>query len=135
MENEKVLKIILIILGLPLSVLSLWRLLDPIGFFEFSGLLLSADTGLLSEARVTGGIIFGFSILILLGAFNKKLTHTSIIAAIIVYLGAGISRLIGMVVDGNPGGMVFQGMVSEFVFGLLAVFALIKYRDSLKEVR
>jgi len=129
MKDSKVLKVILIILGLPLAVLSLWRLLDPIGFFKFSGLLLSTNAGLLSEARVTGGIIFGFSILILLGAFKKKLTHTSIIAAIIVFLGAGIARLIGLVIDGNPGGMVLQGMVSEFIFGLIALFALIKYRD------
>ena len=40
MKNSKVLKGILILLGLPLIIFGLWRLLDPISFFNFSGLLL-----------------------------------------------------------------------------------------------
>jgi len=55
MKDSKVLKGILIILGLPLIIFGLWRVLDPISFFNFSGLLLSADAGLLSEARGAGG--------------------------------------------------------------------------------
>jgi len=129
MKNSKVLKAILILLSVPLIVLGLWRLLDPIGFFEFSGLLLSADAGLLSEARGTGGAVVAFGFLILLGAFKKNLSYTSTITAMILFLGFGIARVIGVVVDGNPGGMIFQGIIGEFVMGLLALFALIKYRE------
>jgi len=128
MKNSKVLKGILILLGLPLIIFGLWRLLDPISFFNFSGLLLSTDAGLLSEARGAGGAILGFGILIFFGAFKKNLSYTSTIAAMILYLGFGIARIISLVVDGNPGSMIFQGIIGEFVFGLLALFALIKYR-------
>jgi len=128
MKNSKVLKGILIVLGLPLIIFGLWRLLDPISFFNFSGLLLSTDAGLLSEARGAGGAILGFGILIFLGAFNKKLAFTSTIVAMILFLGFGMARIISLVVDGNPGSMIFQGIIGEFVFGLLAVFLLIKYR-------
>ena len=129
MKNSKVLKGILILLGLNLTVLGSWRVIDPIAFFEFSGMILSNDVGLLNEARGTGGAVVGFGILILLGAFNRKLSYTSTIAAIVLYLGFGVARVIGFVLDGNPGEMIVQGIIGEFVFGLVGVFALIKYRD------
>jgi len=129
MKNSKVLKGILILLGINLIVLGSWRLLDPIGFFDFSGLLLSADAGLLNEARGTGGAIIGFGLLILLGAFKKKLTYTSTIVAVVLFLGFGIARVISVVLDGNPGEALYKGIIGEFVFGSLALFALIKYRE------
>ena len=129
MKNSKVVKGLLILLGLNLTVLGSWRVIDPIAFFEFSGMILSNDVGLLNEARGTGGAVVGFGILILLGAFNRKLSYTSTIAAIVLYLGFGVARVIGFVLDGNPGEMIVQGIIGEFVFGLVGVFALIKYRD------
>ena len=129
MKNSKVLKGILMVLGLILTVIGLWRLFDPITFFENSGLVLSNDAGLLSEARGAGGAVVGFGIVVLLGAFNQRLSYTSTIAAIVVFLGFGIARLIGFSLDGNPGEGVIQGIIIEFVFGLLAVFALFKYRE------
>ena len=129
MKNSKVLKGILIVLGLLLTVIGLWRLFDPIAFFENSGLVLSNDAGLLSEARGAGGAVVGFGIVVLLGAFNQKLSYTSTIAALVVFLGFGIARLIGFSLDGNPGEGVIQGIIVEFVLGLLAVFALFKYRE------
>jgi len=129
MKNSKVLKAILIILGANLIILGFWRLIDPIAFFEFSGLILSKDAGLLNEARGLGGAIIGFGVLIFLGAFKKNLTFTSTLVAIVLFLGFGIARLISVVIDGNPGEALYKGIIGEFVFGLLALFALIKYRD------
>ncbi len=128
MRTSKVLNTILIVLGLLLIGIGLWRLFDPIGFFQNSGITLDNQAGLLSEARATGGAVVGFGILILLGAFIQKLSYTSTIAAIVLFLGFGIARLIGFAMDGNPGDGVIQGIIIEFVFGLIAVFALFKYR-------
>ena len=130
MKNSKVLKAILILLGLLLTVLGLWRLLAPISFFENSGLILINDAGLLNEARGTGGCVAGFGLLIFLGAFIQKLSYTSTIAAIVLFLSFGIARLIGIALDGNPGEELIQGMIMEFVFGLLGVFAFFKYREN-----
>jgi hypothetical protein len=129
MKNSKILKGILILLGLLLTVIGSRRLFNPIAFFENSGIVLSNDVGLLSEARATGGAVVGFGLVILLGAFNRRLSYTSTIAAIVIFLGFGIARLIGFGLDGNPGEGVIQGIVIEFVLGLLAVFAFIKYRE------
>ena len=128
MRTSKVLKAILIVLGLLLIGIGLWRLFDPIGFFQNSGITLDNQAGLLSEARATGGAVVGFGLLILLGAFIQKLSYTSTIVAIVLFLGFGVARLIGFAMDGNPGDGVIQGII-EFVFGLIAVFALFKYRE------
>jgi len=133
MKNSKVLKGILILLGVLLTFMGFWRLIDPISFFEYSGLILSEDPGLLNEARGTGGAIVGFGLLILLGAFKKKLTYTSTIVAIVLFLGFGIARVISFAVDGNPGQALLKGIIGEFVLGLLALFALIKYREDGKK--
>jgi len=102
MKNSKVLKAILILLGLLLIAIGSWRLFDPITFFENSGLILSNDAGLLNEARATGGVVVGFGLLILLGAFSQKLSYTSTIVAIVLFLGFGIARLIGFALDSCP---------------------------------
>ena len=129
MKKSKILKGILLILGLVLILLGSWRLFDPIGFFENSGILLSNDVGLLSEARATGGAVVGFGILVLAGAFIQKHSYTSTLVSIVLFLSFGIARLIGWGLDGNPGEKLIQGIIFEFAFGLLGVFALFKYRE------
>lgn len=129
MKNSKVLKGILILMGVLLVVLGAWRLFDPISFFENSGIVLNNDAGLLNEARATGGAVVGFGLLVLLGAFRHKLAYTSTIASIVLFFGFGIARLIGFALDGNVSEMLILGMVIEFAFGLLGVFVLFKYRE------
>jgi len=92
-------------------------------------LILSNDAGLLNEARAAGGVVVGFGLLILLGAFNQKLSYTSTIAAIVLYLGFGVGRLTSYALDGYPGEMVITGMIGEFVLGSVGVFALFKYHE------
>lgn len=128
MKNSKVLKIILFILGASLIIMGSWRLINPISFFEYSGLILTNNAGLLNEARGTGGAIIGFGLLILFGAFNRKLAFTSTITAVILFLGFGIARVLSIAIDGNPGPDLVKGIVGEFVFGFLALYALMKYR-------
>ena len=110
-------------------MLGAWRVIDPIAFSAFSGLILSNYVGLLSEARGAGGAVAGSGLISGGGVFYQKLAYTATIAAIVLYLGFGVARVIGFGLDGNPGEMIVQGIIGEFVFGLVGVFALIKYRD------
>lgn len=128
MKNSKVLKAILFFLGFILTALGSWRLFDPISFFENSALILSDDSGILNEARATGGVVVGFGLLILSGVFIPKLSFTSTIVAVVLFLSFGIARLVGFGLDGDPQEGMIQGMIFEFVFGTLALFALVKYR-------
>jgi hypothetical protein len=129
MRNSKVLKGILIFLGLFLIIIGSWRLIDPIAAFEGLGLTLSNNVGLLNEARGTAGAMIGLGFLILLGTFKKKITFTSTLVATVFFLGFGIARIIAVILDGNPGNALLTGIITEFAFGILALFALIKYCD------
>jgi len=91
---------------------------------------IDTEAGLLNEARGLGGAIIGFGLLILAGAFSRKLTFTSTVVAMILFLGFGIARVIGILLDGNPPAELMKGIVSEFIMGSLALIALVKYRDN-----
>ena len=129
MKESLGLKVILIVLALTLVIFGGWRLVDPIGFYTFSGLELSDDAGLLSEVRGAGGIIMVSGLVVALGAFRHAWSRTSVVLAAAVFLSLGLARLLGIALDGSPGAEVIQGMAIELVFGVLALFAFFKYGD------
>jgi len=53
---------------------------------------LSTDVGLLNDARATGGVVVGFGVLILLGALLQKLSYTSTIVSIVIFLAFAAAR-------------------------------------------
>ncbi|MPZ74687.1 MAG: DUF4345 domain-containing protein, partial [Nitriliruptorales bacterium] len=118
-----------IVLALTLVIFGGWRLVDPIGFYTFSGLELSDDAGVLSEVRGAGGIIMVAGLVVGLGAFRQTWSGTSVVLAAVVFLSLGLARLLGIALDGSPGAEVIQGMATELIFGGLALFALLKYGD------
>ena len=133
MKKSKVLKIILGILGMLLIGLGSWRLIDPITFFENSDVVLQNNSGLLNEARSTGGVVVSFGILIILGAFKDKFAYMSTIVAIALFYGFAVSRLIGFGLDGDVVQKQLQGAVMEIIFGSLALFCLFRFRVKSQE--
>ena len=118
---------ILLVLALVLVVFGGWRLVDPIGFYTFSGLVLSDEAGLLSEVRGAGGVIMFSGLVVALGAFRHAWSRTSIVLAAVVFLSLGLARLLGIALDGSPGDDVIKGVMVELVSGGLALFAFLKY--------
>ena len=118
---------ILLVLALVLVVFGGWRLVDPIGFYTFSGLVLSDEAGLLSEVRGAGGVIMFSGLVVALGAFRHAWSRTSIVLAAEVFLSLGLARLLGIALDGSPGDDVIKGVMVELVSGGLALFAFLKY--------
>ena len=94
MKESRAFKGILIVLALTLVVFGGWRLMDPIGFYTFSGLELPDDAGLLSEVRGAGGIMMVSGIVVGLGAFRHAWSRTSIVLAAVIFLPLGLSRLL-----------------------------------------
>lgn len=127
MKESRGFKAILIVLALTLVIFGGWRLVDPIGFYAFSGLELSDDAGLLNEVRAAGGIILVSGLVVGLGAFRHAWSRTSVVLAAVVFLSSGLARLLGIALDGSPGAEVIQGMAIELVFGGLALYAFFKY--------
>ena len=128
-KGSRVFKAILIVLALTLVIFGGWRLVDPVGFYTFSGLELPDDAGLLSEVRGAGGIIMVSGLIVGLGALRHAWSRTSVWLAAVVFLSMGLARLLGIALDGSPGADVIQGMAIELVLGGVALFASFKYGD------
>jgi hypothetical protein len=120
LKESRGFRAILIVLALPLMVFGGWRLVDPIGFYAFSGLELSDDAGLLSEVRGTGGIIMVSGLVVGLGALRHAWMRTS---AVLWSSRRWEWRVCWACAE------VIQGMAIELVCGGPALFAFFKYDD------
>ncbi len=128
--GSRVVKVVLIVLALTLVIFGGWRLVDPLGFYTFSGLEPSGDAGLLSEVRGAGGIILGCGLVVGLGVFRPAWSRTSAALAAVVFLSLALARLLGVALDGSPGADVLQGMAIELVLGGLALVTVFTSGDA-----
>lgn len=135
MKESRAFKLILIVLAVTLVAFGGWRLVDPIGFYSFSGLELPDDAGLLSEVRAAGGLITAAGLVVGLGAFRHAWSRTAVVLAAVVFLSLGLARLSGIALDGSPGPEVLPGMGIELVLGSLALVAFFKYGTEMGNMR
>jgi hypothetical protein len=130
MKNSTVLKSILSISGLVVIGVGGTILLMPVAFYAVANDVdLRGQVNLLNEIRAGGGGLLVLGILILSGAFVKKLTFSSIVISIGLYFSYGIARILSMMLDGKPSGGIVVTTVAEILIGLLGVFTLVKYRE------
>lgn len=130
MKNSKILNTILLISGLIAAGVGVAILLVPVAFYAGNGVDLGANSSLLNEIRATGGGLLACGILIMSGAFVAKLRFTAIVICMLIYLAYGLSRLLGMAMDGMPTEGLVNAAVLEIIIGLLSVFAFLKYREN-----
>jgi hypothetical protein len=129
MKNSNVLKAVLIISGLVLTGVGGAILFIPGTFFATNGIDLGENIGLLNEIRSPGGALLASGLVIMLGAFVAKLTFTSAVISIVMYLSYGISRILSIAMDGMPAEGLVLATVVEIIIGLVGVFALLRYRE------
>ena len=134
MKNSNVLKSLLIISGLVAAAIGAGILFAPVAFYATYGIALGGNASLLNEIRAPGGALLVSGILIISGAFVKKLTFTAVVVSTLLYLSYGLSRVISIAIDGMPVEALVQAAVLEIVIGVACVFALIQYRATQKEL-
>ncbi len=129
MKDSKLLKIVLIISGLIGAIVGLASLIIPVQFYALNQINLGGQINLLNEIRASGGSLFIIGILIISGAFVKRLTYTSIVLSTVMYLSYGISRILSMILDGMPVNDLIYVCIIEIVIGLICLYCLIKYKE------
>ena len=77
MANSKVLKAFLIISGLLLTFIGAATLFMPVQIKSASGVDVAGNVSVLNDIRASAALILSLALLILSGAFVKKLTYTS----------------------------------------------------------
>jgi len=129
MKNSIVLKSILFLSGLIGAGVGGAILVMPVAFYAGSGIDLGGNISLLNEIRASGGAVLAIGILISLGAFVTKLTFTSAVISILLYLSYGLSRILSMSIDGMPVEELVLVAVLEIIIGLICMFSFLKYRE------
>ncbi len=99
-------------------------LLDPVGFEASAGLQLGRDASLLSEFRAPGGALLAGGIVIALGAFISRMAPLSTLVAAVILLSYGLSRIVGIALDGIPSATLLAAMAVELGVGVVSLLVL-----------
>ena len=126
MKQTKLQRVYLITAGFIGLTVGAASLLIPVAFHANSGIPIADNTNLLNEIRGAGGAMLAGGLLIELGAFNNRMTLTSIAVSVALYLGYGLARLTSMWIDGMPEQSLVIIAALELIIGAIGVALLYK---------
>jgi hypothetical protein len=109
---------VLTVSGLVIVLIGGASLVAPVWFRETNGIRVEAGAALLSETRAAGALLLAVGVVVVLGAFVPRLARTSAAAGAIGYLATVLARVVGLAVDGSPGGSLLFATVVESALGL-----------------
>ncbi len=121
---------LLVVSGALLFVIGAAVLFKPRPFFAVNGATLGHDPSLLSEIRAPGGLLIGCAIVMLLGAFRSGITRHALFLAAMVYGSYGVSRLVGMAIDGIPSASLLGATATELIVGVLCAVSLTSFKSA-----
>ncbi len=78
----------------------------------------------LNAFKAIMGLYLGFSILWILGVFQKKYLKLALVSNIIFMLGLGFGRLLSLALDGMPTFAYIFGTVGELILGFYGLWVL-----------
>ena len=119
--------VVLLISGLLVFTFAgILRLTNPVkNYLKNSGIKLENEVNLLSEVRGMSSVMMFGGIIIVLGIFIARLTITSHVVAILLFLGYAFGRSLSIGLDGKPNKLLINGLISEIVLGALNIFCLV----------
>lgn len=129
MKNSKVLKGFLVLSGLLLTFIGGATLLMPIDMKATEGIDLTGNIAMLNDVRALSALIFVLALLILSGAFVKRLTFTSALVSPIMFLSLGVGRALSILLDGTPPDAMTKATILEFVLGTVGLILFMRFRE------
>lgn len=129
MKNSKAVKIFLVISGLLLTFIGGSTLLNPIVMKASAGIDLSENINLLNDTRGFSALLLSFAILIILGAFAKRLRFTSILISTVLFLSIGVGRVVSIFIDGTPHDSLLKATGIEFIIGIIGFILFVKFKE------
>lgn len=124
--NSRSARTFLFLSGLLLLAIGCGILLVPHAFHASNGIVLGADSSLLSEVRAPGGLLTASAVLILLGAFQASLRPTAMRLTVLVYGSFGLARLLSLALDGIPSTGLVASTVIELVVAAGGLLILLR---------
>jgi len=116
-------KLTLGIAGLTAFGIGSFILTAPQAFYASYGITLGSDASLLSELRAPAAGLAALGAVMLAGIQSPTLRPTSIVAALIVFLGFPAGRILGLLIDGVPSDGILAALILELAIAALCLFA------------
>lgn len=117
---------VLFVAGLVLLVVGAAGLTVPAAFHDANGIDAVADAGLLSEARAAGGVLLAAGAFVVVGAFVARFAVAAAWVGAVCYLAYGLSRLLGMAIDGMPGSGLVMAAAVELALAVACAYVLVR---------
>ncbi len=130
MKNSIVLKFILGIGSAMFFIAGSFSTFNPIGYVARNGVDITDKLTLLNDFRGTGALLIGASLIMFLGIIHERMRFTSTVVMAVLYSTFALGRVISIISDGLPVEGLVKATVVESVVGLIAIFALIKFREN-----
>lgn len=97
--------------------------LMPSGFYASYGIALGSDPSLLSEVRAPGAGLAALGAVMLAGIVRRSLSGVALVAALVVFLGFPVGRIVGLALDGVPSAGIMAALAFEVAIAALCLFA------------
>ncbi|HAS41849.1 MAG TPA: DUF4345 domain-containing protein [Microscillaceae bacterium] len=129
MKNSKVLKGFLILSGLLLTFIGGATLFMPVAMKASAGINIAGNISVINDTRASSALLMVAALLIISGAFSRKLAFTSSLLSVILFLSIGVGRIISIVSDGMPVDGLVKATGLELVLGITGAILFKVYQD------
>ena len=129
MKNSKVLKGFLILSGLLLTFIGGATLFMPVAMKASAGINIAGNISVINDTRASSALFLAVALLIISGAFSRKLTFTASLISFIFFLSVGTGRIISLVADGMPVDGLVKATGLELVLGIIGAILFKVYQD------
>ncbi len=130
MKNSIVLKIILGIGSATFLLAGSFAAFNPLQYVARNGIDIAGQLTLLNDYRGSGAVLIGAGIIMFLGIIHERMRFTSIVVMSVLYTTFALGRIISIIADGLPVEGLVKATVVELIIGLVAIFALIKFKEN-----
>lgn len=130
MRNSKFLKAYLILSGTLLTFIGGATLIMPIAMKAGAGIDIAGNISVINDVRAASALILAVALLMIAGAFVKKVSYTSTLVSVLLFLSLGIGRVISILVDGMPVDGLVKATVLEFVLGIIGMVLFIRHQEN-----
>lgn len=121
MKKSNILKAYLIVSGLLLTFIGGATLFIPVQMKGSAGIDIAGNSSVINDVRAASALLLAFALIIVSGAFVKRLTYASSLITFVLFLSLGAGRVISILVDGMPVDGLVKATGLELVLGIVGV--------------
>lgn len=104
--------------GLAAAAIGLAITLDPQAFYASYGIVLTPQPNLMSELRAPGANLAVLGVIILAGAFYKKIAHAAALLGTAVFFAFAAGRTASLFLDGRPSDGLLAALGIEVILAV-----------------